>query len=93
MDLNRIVARAASAYPECWVLQYWSMKNACAVHNRDGGDSLAEFIAHEIEETYDPGATEVEQINTAARKIREAANDLHVVATAIDNLQTERTTA
>ena len=93
MELNRIITRAASAYPECWVMQYWDMKKECAVSNRDGGDTLAEFIAHEIEATYDPDASESEQINTAARKIQEAANDLQVVATAIDNLQTERMVA
>ena len=47
MTLNEIITRAASVYPDCWVLQYWSMDKQCAVENRDGGDTLAQFIARE----------------------------------------------
>ena len=90
MTINEIITRAASVYPECWILQYWDMEKQCAVFNRDGGDTLAQFIAWEIYETYDPDAGDDEQLNTAIRKTREAANDLQAIVTALENLKQER---
>ena len=85
MTLNEIITRAASVYPECWVLQYWDMKRQCAVENRDGGDTLAEFVALELHDTFDPDASDREQLDMAIRKMREAGSDLHAVAAALDN--------
>ncbi len=91
MTLNEIITRAASVYPDCWVLQYWDMDKQCAVFNRDGGDALAQFVAWEIYETFDPEVGDDEQLDMAIRKMREAANDLRAVVTALENLKTERT--
>ena len=65
MTLNEIITRAASVYPECWVLQYWDMKRQCAVENRDGGDTLAEFVALELYQTFDPEASDGQQLDMA----------------------------
>ncbi|MBT7066161.1 MAG: hypothetical protein HN919_07645 [Verrucomicrobia bacterium] len=86
MTLNEMITRAASVYPECWVLQYWNMDKHCAVENRDGGDTLAEFVARELQDIFDPDASDREQLDMAIRKMREAATDLQAVATALDNL-------
>ena len=91
MTLNEIIARAASVYPDCWVLQYYSMDRRCAVSNKSGGDTLAEFVAWELYETYDPEVSEGEQLDTAIRKMRGAANDLQSVVAALENLKQERT--
>ena len=90
MTLNAIVTRAASVYPDCWVLQYWDMKKQCTVDNREGGDTLAQFIARELHETFDPDAPDKEQLDMAIRKMREAAKDLQAVAASLDNLKRER---
>ena len=90
MTLNEIVTRAASAYPDCWVLQYWNMKKQCVVSNRYGGDSLAQFIAQELQDTYDPDASDDDQLDMAVRKMREAAADLQAIVLALANLKQER---
>ena len=90
MTLNEIITRAASVYPDCWVLQYWDTSNQCAVFNRDGGDTLAQFIAFELHETYDPEASDDEQLDMAIRKMREAANDIKAVELALSNLKEEK---
>ncbi len=90
MTLNKIIARAASVYPDCWVLQYWDMQKQCAVFNREGGDTLAQFIAWELYETFDPDTGDEEQLSMAIRKMQEAVSDLQAVATALENLNIER---
>jgi hypothetical protein len=90
VTLNEIIIRAASVYPDCWVLQYWDTERQCAVFNRDGGDTLAQFIAWELYETFDPETGDEEQLDMAIRKMREAANDLLAVVTALENLKSER---
>jgi len=90
LNLNTIITRASSVYPDCWVLQYWDTDKQCAVFNRDGGDTLAQFIAWEIYETFDPEVGDAEQLDTAIRKMREAAHDLYAVVTALENLKLER---
>ena len=90
MTLNEIVSGAASVYPDGWVTQYWDANRQCAVHNRNGGDSLAEFVAWELYETLDPDAGDDEQLDTAIRKMRQAAGELEAVADALAGLKQER---
>ena len=89
MTLNRLIAAAASAYPEAYVLNYWNAEASEPKDNPVGGDTLAQFVALELADTYDEAATDTEKIDTAARKMREAAEDLHSVATALAGLQQE----
>lgn len=93
MTLNEIITRAASVYPDCWVLQYWDTSNQCVVFNRDGGDTLAQFVAFELFETFDPDTSDEEQLDMAIRKMREAANDLKAVELALINLKGEKLTS
>ena len=51
------------------------------------GDTLVEFVARELHETFDPDASDRDQLDMAIRKMREAATDLQAVATALDNLK------
>ena len=90
MTLNEIITRAASVYPDCWVLQYWDTERQCAVLNPEAGDTLAQFIASELHETFDPDTSDAEQLDMAIRKMRDAANDLHAVVEALMNLKQER---
>ena len=86
MTLNEIVVRAASAYPEEYILEYWDMEDAGPRDNPDAGDTLAEFIARELHDTYDPDAGDAEQVATAVRAVQRAADELQLVAHALSDL-------
>jgi hypothetical protein len=90
MTLNQLICRAASAYPEAYVLQYWDMEKQEPKHNPVGGDTLAQFIAQELADTFDGEAGETQQINEAVRVIQSAADDLAAVACVLGELATER---
>ena len=90
MTLNEIITRAASVYPDCWILQYWNTDKQCAVFNPDGGDTLAQFVAWELYEIFDPETGDEEQLDMAIRKMREATNDLRAIVSALENLKCER---
>ena len=93
MDINQIICRAASVYPEAYVLTYWSMEAQEPRKNRLGGDTLAQFIAQELDDTYDGEASDEEQIAEAARVMQRAADDLASVAKAISDMAAERRAA
>ena len=79
MTLNEIMAVTSRAYDaDGVVLACWDPVDQRARRNpRHGyGDTLAVFICREIAETYDPGATSVEQLAEAARVIQRAAAEL-----------------
>lgn len=86
MTLNQLICSAASVYPEAFVLEYWSMAESEPQENRMGGDTLAEFIAREIYDTYDVNASDAEQSVSAVKAMQAAANDLQKVADALSNL-------
>lgn len=89
MTANQLVCRAASVYPEGYVLEYWDMDKGEPKQNRAGGDTLAQFIAGELAETFDPEASEGEQIAAAVRVMQTAADDLAAVAQALSDLAVE----
>ena len=90
MTLNTLITRAASAYPDCYVMEYWDLGKQQPRPNPLGGDTLAQFVAQEIAETYDDEAGDTEHIATAVRKMREAARDLDAVANALAGLHQEK---
>jgi hypothetical protein len=89
MTLNALVCRAASVYPEAYVLCYWNTDKQEPKRNRAGGDMLAQFVAHELAETYDGDASDNQQIATAVKAMQSAADDLQAVACALSNLAVE----
>ena len=93
MTLNQLICRAASVYPDAFVLEYWSMDAQEPKPNRLGGDTLAQFIALELFETYDAEASDGEQIATAVKAMQTAADDLQAVAHALSDLAGERQAA
>lgn len=90
MTLNQLVCSAASVYPEAYVLNYWHMATSEPRHNREGGDTLAQFIAQEIHDTYDADATDAEQVASAVKAMQTAADDLQKVAHALSELATRQ---
>ena len=93
MTLNQLVGRAAAVYPDGQVMEYWDTKKERPRHNRKGGDTLAQFIAFELADTYDPDADDGTQIATAVKAMQTAADDLQTVAQALSDLAVERLAA
>ncbi len=93
MTLNQLICRAASVYPDTYVLEYWDLEKQEPRSNPEGGDTLAQFIAQELASTYDEEDSEQEQVATAIRVMESAAADLSSVARAIRELQSDRQAA
>ncbi len=93
MTLNQLVSRAASVYPEGYVLAYWDADAQGPKKNAEAGDTLAEFIARELADTFDPEASDGDQIVTAVRAMQSAADDLQAVVVALSGLRAERRAA
>ena len=93
MTLNQLVCRAASAYPEAFVMEYWNQASEKPMAYPEGGDLLAEFIASELYESFDPEAGDDDQLATAVKLMQSAADDLQAVAHALANIGRERMAA
>ena len=89
MTLNQLVCRAASVYPDAYILQYWDTDRQESKADPHGGDTLAHFIVCELHETFVPDVPEGEQIATAVLAMQQAADKLADVAHAISNLHRE----
>ncbi len=93
MTLNQLVCRAASVYPEAFVLQYWDLEKQAPKRNRHGGDTLAQFIAQELADTFDEEADDGTQIATAVKAMQSATDDMARVAGALSDMAVERLAA
>lgn len=93
MTLNQLICRAASVYPEGYVLHYWDLAKQEPKPNPAGGDTLALFIAQELAETYDPDASDTEQVAAAVKAMQSAADDLAAIAGSLSDLAVERQAA
>lgn len=93
MTLNQIMHRAASAYPEAHILQYWNEWHQRAVDNPGGDDTLAKFIAQELYETYDATESDEHQVNIAVGAMRHAIDSMTDVMEALSGLSSERSSS
>lgn len=93
MTLNQLMNKAASAYPDDNVLQYWDQQHECAIDNSGGGDTLAQLIAWELYETFNPDDTAERQISTAVGAMQRVSDSLADVAQALSELSAERLAA
>ena len=82
MKLEEIVAIANDAYYDDAVSR--------SLAGEDVGDTLARFIASEIEETYDPAASSLAQLYRAAQVIETAKDELAGVLDALTEAYEER---
>jgi len=89
MTLKELLTIGTSGvYDEDWDIpgQYLDEKGELLPRERrPPGDTLAEFIAVEIAETYDPGRTDREQVEAAARVIQSAKEQLDDVQVALED--------
>ena len=89
MTLNQLIVRAAIAYPEAAVLDCWDMGREQPRRDK-GDDTLALFVARELDSTFDPQADEATRIATAVRAMQTAADELQAVAHALSDLAVRR---
>lgn len=78
MRFRDIVKIADRAYGDGLVLEYFSTRKPV-------GDTLAEFIVHELEETYDKRAGTDAQLSEACRVMENATEQLNHVYDAFAN--------
>jgi len=76
MTLKELVKIASEAYPDDLVQQYHDSEG--------GGDTLAEFIARELSDTFDEKASDAEQLEEALRAMSTAHRELGNVVTALE---------
>ena len=89
MKLNQLICKAASVYPDGFVLKYWDMKKERPKKNSGGGDTLAQFIAQELADTYDSEAGDRVQVETAVRVMQAAVSDITTVIDALRLMRQE----
>lgn len=84
MQVNELIRIASAAYPDGLIAEeYWDFERGHPRKNPDGGDTLAQFIANEISDTYDPDATDRAQIRTVRKALSMARGDLAAVMAAL----------
>jgi hypothetical protein len=75
MTLKEIIKIASDAYPDGLV--------ELAHQGKEVGDSLATLIANEIEDHFDSGASDKEQLMEAAKRVQIARDELSLVRNAL----------
>lgn len=93
MTLSQLICRAASVYTDAAVLDYFDLQSEELVEDHESGDTLALFIAQELSDTYDPDASDCDQVASAVRTIQRAADELGMVAHALSDISVERLAA
>lgn len=78
MKLDEIIQIADKAYPDGLVGCYFREPA------EDHGDTLAQFIAAEIQDTFNPKDSDCEQLEEAMRVLRKATNEIADVMDALD---------
>lgn len=73
MTLQEIIDIADYAYPDGLIGAYHQNITV------DNGDTLSQFIAIELRETFDPDATDAEQLVAAEHVTEQALNELEAV--------------
>lgn len=92
MTLTTLMITAAGSYPE--ILEYFDVRSGKAVQRKNSGDSLAQFVALELSDTFDPEASDEQQIASAACAMTRAADQLQAVASILsDTLRVRKAAA
>jgi len=87
MKLQQIIDLADKVYSDGLIAQYWDEKRQRVWsdrHCKDVGDGLARFILIELVETFDPEATDEEQLNEAIRVMETAEKQIGSVIGAFE---------
>ena len=93
MTVNQLICRAASAYPDALIMEYWDQYKEQPKENVRVGDMLAEFIANELYATFKEDASDEQQPAEVVAVMQGAADDLQAIAHALANIDREREAA
>ncbi|HKS75083.1 MAG TPA: hypothetical protein VJQ82_17885 [Terriglobales bacterium] len=82
MKLVELLERASQGYPDEYLRENYD--RTTGERKRGSGDTLAEFIVVELSETFDPEASDEEQIVEAVRVLEGAINELQGTIAALE---------
>ena len=88
MKLSTIINIADKVYPDGLVKQAFE-EYSDNIRPRSVGDGLAEFIARELADTYDPKATSLDQIGEACRVMSRAHTEIGDVSMALSDYESK----
>ena len=88
ISINEIIKAASDAYNDGLIEQYWEWKHESHRKSDAPGDTLAKFIAIELEEVYDIDSGRQANLELAAQAMRRAEEQLREVKEAIEALMT-----
>lgn len=77
MTPKQLLDVANNAYPDGYLANYYDDAGQPMAST---GDKLAQFVVQELVETFDPGATDQQQLEKGERVLARAVNDLRRVA-------------
>ena len=85
MTLVELLNKANEGYPDGFLDEYYDHDTGALIdrEHQNWGDTLAQFVVVELVETFDPTASDDEQIVEALRVMHNAARDLQGVVLAI----------
>lgn len=80
MELKKLLEVANKGYPDGYLAHYYDEDGNFV---EGDGDTLARFVVIEIIETYAPGESEEEQLETATTAMKRARKDIEGVVQAL----------
>ena len=83
MKINDLIQLAAEEYPDGFVEEYWDFEKSC-LDESGSGDTLAEFIAIELSETFGPKENSKNQLIEAIRVMDRAKENIGDVSFALE---------
>jgi len=86
ISINNIIKAASDAYDDGLIEQYWEWKHESHRKSDAPGDTLAKFIAIELEEVYDPDSGRQANLELAVCAIERAELQLMAVKEALKSL-------
>jgi hypothetical protein len=75
MTLNQLIEKANKHYPDGFLAHYWDGLNQKVIA-KNCGDTLAQFIVRELQDTFDENANDAEQIVEVRRALKNAHREI-----------------
>jgi hypothetical protein len=89
MKLVDLLSKANKYYPDGFLAEYYDSDGNIV----DGqGDTLAEFIVKELKDTFDPDASDEDQIREAIRAMETAKRDICAVLAGLNDSERRNNT-
>lgn len=86
MTLNDLIDHANRYYPDDMIQRHWDYVKSETKPPRVAADTLAVFVCNEIAATFNPEASDEDQLHEAARVMQTAADELSRVAKGLKKL-------